>query len=106
MGEPSTVEDLSVEDVYRRIDLAEELISNWEEWGGRERQAAAESINGLTRTLRVLLLQHRERLPETTCGSCGVEWPCAVVRTAHSVLLDPENEFVRIASALLETWPQ
>lgn len=91
MGETSTVEEVTAEDVHEHLDAVEELTYSWEEWDDTQRQAAARSIYGLTRTMRAVLMRHQ------------AERPCDIVRTMHDVLRDPANEFIRIAQ---ENWPQ
>jgi hypothetical protein len=91
VGETSTVEEVTAEDVHEHLDAVEELTYSWEEWDDTQRQAAARSIYGLTRTMRAVLMRHQ------------AERPGDLVDTMRRVLRDPENEFTRIVQ---ETWAQ
>jgi hypothetical protein len=48
--------------------------------------------------LRGLLAEHRLQ-PSGDCQICTSVWPCPVVATIHTIVKDPERQFVAILRA-------
>jgi hypothetical protein len=93
--------DLLREDLYQRLDDAESSSLSYWDWDQEDIDTARELIPNLVLVLRGLLLDHQMR-PGGECRTCSAAWPCPVVAVMHSLLKDPEDQFVALARRVHE----
>jgi len=79
---------------------AVEYFGRMDHWNHREAETAHRVIDDLVTVIRGIIVGHA---PNATggCRKCEREYPCELVQTVHTLLKDPEREFVRI---LREDW--
>jgi hypothetical protein len=84
------------QDLYRHLDGAEASALSYQDWEEDDIDAARELIPNLVMVLRRLLLDHQAR-PGGDCQTCTSAWPCPVVTLIHSLIKDPDSQFVALA---------
>ncbi len=87
---------LLIDDLYEHLDKAESLAIKYESWKPEDVEVARKLIPDLVTVIRGLLFEHRAT-PSSTCPICGSTWPCPVVTTIHTLVKDPDHEFVALA---------
>ena len=85
----------------QHLDGAASLALKYEEWKQDDIDIARKLIPDLVLVLRGLLFDHQIR-PSGDCRTCASAWPCPVVTLMHSLLKDPNNQFVALARRVHE----
>jgi hypothetical protein len=94
--------DLLQEDLYQHLDGADSLASKYQNWKQDDIDIARELIPNLVLVLRGLLFDHQMR-PSGDCRTCASAWPCPVVTLMHSLLKDPNSQFVALVRRVHES---
>jgi hypothetical protein len=89
------------DDLYTHLDEAEYLADQDAEWSGDDIRTARGLIGDLVLVLRGLLIEHQLQ-PSGDCRICTSAWPCPVVTTIHTVVKDPQRQFVELVLRVRE----
>jgi hypothetical protein len=85
-------------DLYLYLDEAEFLTTVDEDWGEDTTESARKLILDLVEVIRRVVAEHVEG-DHGDCRFCHRQsWPCPSIQSIHSVLRDPDREFVRLVA--------
>jgi hypothetical protein len=87
--------DLLQTDLYRHLDEAEYVAGAGHPWTDQDHDTACTLIFDLVRVIRGLLRPHQIQL-SGHCPTCASPWPWLVVTEIHSLLKDPDRQFVAL----------
>jgi len=87
--------DMLQTDLYFHLDEAECVAGIGHPWSDQDLDTACKLIIDLVFVVRGLLRQHQLQ-PSGDCPICASLWPCPVVTEIHSLLKDPDRQFVAL----------
>lgn len=83
------------DDLCAHLDEADSLASQIPDWSDDDMKTARELIGDLVLVLRGVLIEHQLQ-SSGDCRICTSTWPCPVVSTIHTLVKDPQRQFVAL----------